>query len=204
MLDACIIATSLLFASWVTILGPLYRSHQGGAFKQVISLAYPMSDVIMVSLVIILIARGGHHEQVHLALVMAGVVAFAIADSSFTYLTEVNSYTGGSYLDTGWLAGYMLIGLGALWAVSSPSDDDETLRESTISLVAPYLPVLLVLAVTGIQLLRGKHMETVSWFMAFALAIMALAREILALMDKAVQARQISSGPDIENHLIGR
>jgi len=50
LLDGCIIAMSLLFASWATILGPLYRSHQGGVLKQVISLAYPMSDVVMVSL----------------------------------------------------------------------------------------------------------------------------------------------------------
>ena len=49
VLDGLIIATSLLFASWSTVLGPLYRSHQGGAFKQVVSLAYPVSDVVMVS-----------------------------------------------------------------------------------------------------------------------------------------------------------
>ena len=112
-LDGCIIATSLLFASWATILAPLYRSHQGGALKQVISLAYPTSDVIMVSLVIILIARAGRTGRIRLGLVMAGVVAFAVSDSAFSYLTEVNSYNGGSFLDTGWVAGYLLIALGA-------------------------------------------------------------------------------------------
>ena len=108
VLDGCIIATSLLFASWATVLGPLYRTHHGGVMKQAISLAYPMSDVIMVSLVIILIARGGRPVQRNLVMVMAGVVAFAVADSAFTYLTDLNSYTGGSSLDTGWVAGYLL------------------------------------------------------------------------------------------------
>ena len=216
VLDGCIIATALLFASWATILGPLYRSHQGGLLKQVISLAYPMSDVIMVSLVIILIARGGRPVRVPLALVMAGVVALAVADSSFTYLTEVNNYTGGSFLDTGWVAGYLLIGLGALWAMTSPSHEAEHVEASTISLVAPYVPVLVVLAVTGIQLLRGRHMETVSWIMAFALVLLVLGREMLRLLDQAVTARNDphdmesvddltrSRDPNVETALLGR
>lgn len=216
VLDGCIIATALLFASWATILGPLYRSHQGGLLKQVISLAYPMSDVIMLSLVIILIARGGRPVRVPLALVMAGVVALAVADSSFTYLTEVNNYTGGSFLDTGWVAGYLLIGLGALWAMTSPWHETEYVEASTISLVAPYVPVLVVLAVTGIQLLRGRQMEPVSWIMAFALILLVLGREILRILDHAVTAQidphdmesvddpARSRDPNVETALPGR
>jgi hypothetical protein len=82
-----------------------------------------------------------------------------------------------------------LIGLGALWAMTSPSHETEHVEASTISLVAPYVPVLVVLAVTGIQLLRGRHMETVSWMMAFALVLLVLGREILRLLDQAVTAR---------------
>jgi hypothetical protein len=185
VLDGCIIATSLLFASWATILGPLYRSHQGGVLKQVISLAYPMSDVIMVSLVIILIARAGRTGRIRLELVMAGVVAFAISDSAFSYLTEVNSYNGGNFLDTGWVAGYLLIALGALWTMTSPAPKPSGAEESTISLVAPYVPVLVVLAVTATELLRGRHLETVSWLMAIALAVLVLGREVLRLVSQA-------------------
>ncbi|MGD0882279.1 MAG: hypothetical protein ABSB09_11995 [Acidimicrobiales bacterium] len=179
VLDGCIIATSLLFASWATILGPLFRDHRGSVLKQVISVAYPMSDVVMVSLVVILIARGGSRLRVDLALVMSGVVAFAVADSSFTYLTAVNSYSGGNYLDTGWVAGYLLIALGAWWAMTSRRIAPERTEAATVSLVAPYIPVLIVLAVTSVQLLRGKQMEPVSWFMALALVLMVLGREAL-------------------------
>ena len=138
LLDGCIIATALLYASWATILGPLYRAHHGGLLKQSISLTYPMSDVVMVSLVIILIARAGRRNWASLGLVMAGVMAFAVADSSFSYLTEVNNYGSGNFLDTGWVAGYLLIGLGGLWAVTAPSGVAESAEASTVSLVAPY------------------------------------------------------------------
>ncbi len=184
VLDGCIIATSLLFASWATILGPLYRSHQGGVLKQVISLAYPVSDVVMVSLVIILIARAGRTGRIRLGLVMAGVIAFAVSDSAFSYLTEVNSYNGGNFLDTGWVAGYLLIALGALWAMTAPAPEISDAEESTISLVAPYAPVLVVLAVTAVDLLRGRHLETVSWLMVFALVVLVLGRELLRLLER--------------------
>jgi hypothetical protein len=196
LMDGCIIATSLLFASWATILGPLYRAHQGGLLKQTISLAYPMSDVVMVTLVVILIARGGRPVRVQLALVMAGVLAFAVADSSFTYLTEVNSYTGGSFLDTGWVVGYLLIGLGALWALTCPSPHRQATEQSAVSLVAPYVPVLVVLAVTGVQLLRGRQMEPVSWIMALALALLVLGREALRMLERLRQDRNVSMGSD--------
>jgi hypothetical protein len=186
ILDGCIIATSLLFASWATILGPLYRLHEGGVLKQVISLAYPTSDVVMVSLVIILIARVGRSGRTRLGLVMGGVAAFALADSAFAYLTEVNSYNGGSYLDTGWVAGYLLIALGALWATTSVGAEATAVSEyedSTISIVAPYVPVLVVLAVTAFELVRGHHLETVSWLMVCALAVLVLGREALHYLE---------------------
>ena len=191
LLDGCIIATTMLFASWATVLGPLFRSHQGSILKQSISLAYPVSDVVMVSLVVILIARAGRRGWTSLGLVMTGLVAFAVADSSFSYLTEVNRYGNGNFLDTGWVAGYLLISLGALWALTSPSRQAEQIEASTASVVAPYLPVLVVLAVTSIQLLRGRHINSVAWAMALGLVVLVLGREVLRLWD---QARELGRG----------
>jgi len=185
LLDGCIIATTMLFASWATVLGPLFRSHQGSVLKQTISLAYPVSDVVMMSLVVILISRAGRRGWISLGLVMTGLVAFAVADSSFTYLTEVNSYGSGNFLDTGWVAGYLLISLGAWWALTSPLRQAEQTEASTVSLVAPYLPVLVVLAVTSVQLLRGRHINPVAWAMALSLVVLVLSREVLRLWDQA-------------------
>jgi hypothetical protein len=216
LFDGLIIAGSLLFASWATVLGPLYRSHEGGAFKQALSLAYPVSDVILLSLVIILIARAGQYHRLSLGLVMAGIVAFAIADSSFSYLTEVNNYGNGTVLDSGWVVGYLLIGLGALWSTLSPSDEVRPTRESTVSLVAPYFPVLVVLAVTSVVLMTHHRIETVSWIMALALVVLTLGREVLRLVESLLQRTQTtedaavrggaspSSDDDHEPALVGR
>ncbi len=217
LLDGIIIAVSILFASWVTVLGPLYRAHQGGAFKQALSLAYPMSDVIMVSLVVILIARTGQRRRAGLSLVMIGVVAFAASDSSFSYLTEVNNYGIGNWLDTGWVAGYLLIGLGASWTRWAPAAPETAdIEESVTSLIAPYAPALVVLVVVAVSQLLGHRIEPVAWLMVLALTLLILGREVLRLLNRAAIERLfpqesesgegtgLSRGPDSEDVLVGR
>jgi hypothetical protein len=126
---------------------------------------------------------------------MAGLVAFAVADSAFTYMTEINNYTTGSFLDTGWVAGYLLIGLGALWAVSAPAALVHEARVTTLSLVAPYVPVLVVLVVTAVEQLLGRHVGTVGWFMVVALAILVLGRHLLKLFDATTRKRHGTDPP---------
>jgi hypothetical protein len=196
ILDGSIIAGSLLFASWVTVLQPLYNTHSGGALAQTLSLAYPASDVVMVSLVIILFARAGQKGRASLGLVMAGLVAFAIADSAFSYMTEVHSYGTGTFLDTGWVAGYLLVGLGALRAVYLPSTVTAEARVTTLTLVAPYVPVLAVLVVTAVELLLGHRMGTAGWIMVFALAVLVLGRQLLSLWDQAARRRHLEAAAD--------
>jgi hypothetical protein len=161
-----------------------------------LSLAYPASDVVMVSLVIILFTRAGNQNRGSLVLVMAGMVAFAVADTAFSYLTQVHNYGNGTFLDTGWVAGYLLIGLGALRAVYAPSTERAELRVTTLSLVAPYVPVLAVLSVTSVELLLGHRLGGVAWIMVFALALLVLARQLLILRDRVTLDRQL--GDDVE------
>jgi len=201
ILDGIIIAGSILFASWVTVLGPLYSQHHGGILKQTLSLAYPVSDVVMVSLVIILFSRASHQGRGSLLLVMAGLAAFAVADSAFSYLTEVNSYGNGSFLDTGWVAGYLLIGLGALRAVYAPSTEGAEAGLTPLSLVAPYVPVLGVLVVVAAEILIGHRLGEVSWIMVFALALLVLGRHLLIWRDQV--AFQRHHGNDAQSTELG-
>jgi hypothetical protein len=125
---------------------------------------------------------------------MAGIVAFAIADSAFAYMTELNNYSNGTVLDTGWVAGYLLIGLGALRAVYAPSTEAAEPRATTLSLLAPYVPVLAVLAVTAVELLLGRRLGIVDWIMVFVLALLVLGRHVLSLWERAALVRLGNDG----------
>ena len=80
----------------------------------------------------------------------------------------------------------------------SKSTTTDQSNSSTISLVAPYAPVLVILAVTAVELLRGKHIERVSWLMALALVLLVLGREGLRLWDQAV-SRRLRAAHDIRS-----
>ena len=189
VLDGCIIAMSLLFASWVTVLGPLLRTHRISGFQKALSLTYPMCDVVMLFLVVILLARSQRGGRMRVGLVMAGMASFAVSDSAFSYLTSVNNYGSGTFLDAGWVAGYLLIALAGLRAATRTSPVAVYDDQSTISLVAPYVPVLIVLAATAIQLLRGGHVGSVAWMMALTLALLVLVREGLGLLSRTRGSR---------------
>lgn len=194
LLDGCIVATSVLMASWVVLLQPIYRAHRGTVLAQTIALSYPVSDVLMLSLVLILLSGSGRRRRVRVGLVLAGVVALTVSDSSFAYLTEVRNYST-SLFDTGWVAAFLLIGLGALRELTHPTPRPAAIpKGSTVPVMASYGPVLAVLAATSVQLLRGVHLGRVSWIMAYALGLLVLAREV-ARLRAARRATSLGAAP---------
>jgi hypothetical protein len=110
------------------------------------------------------------------------------------YLTQLNSYGSGAFLDTGWVAGYLLIGLGALRAAYAPSSAAAEPRVTTLSLLTPYVPVLAVLAVTSVELLLGHRLGSVDWIMVFALAVLVIARQLLGSWDRSAHERTGENG----------
>lgn len=196
-LDATLIGGSVLFISWSLVLGPVFRQHQGGIFEQTVSLAYPVSDVLIASLVLILATRPGVGNRKSLVLVMVGMLAFAVADSSFAYLTQTHHYGIGSVLDTGWVAGYLLMALGALWAVCHPAGT--VTREPTPTLwtvLGPYGPLVCVGGVFLWQATTGRALTTTSLGEAFALAVLMGFRQLVVLFDNLALTRELETRVD--------
>src|SRR5581483_711592 len=121
-----LIGGSLFLVSWVTVLGPVYRQHVPSVVAHSVSLSYPISDIVLATVVVIVSERSVRSAQASLALVLAGMMSFAVADSSFAYFTATNSYGIGNALDTGWVLGYLAIALGALRSLWRPGLADST------------------------------------------------------------------------------
>jgi hypothetical protein len=56
IVDGLLIAASLLIISWATVLGPVYRASSGHLLSDLIGLAYPIGDVVIGMIVMILAA----------------------------------------------------------------------------------------------------------------------------------------------------
>ncbi|WP_141242905.1 GGDEF domain-containing protein [Geodermatophilus obscurus] len=144
VLDSVMTCGAVSLLSWETVLGAVVAVDNGyDDIARTLLLAYPVADVVMVVLAVLLLAhtRG---DRTALNLVGLGVLAQAIADSTFAYLTATSNYDGGS-VDVGWVVAFLLIALAGTCPVDSPRPADRRPGAGPPSVpvsVVPYIPVV--------------------------------------------------------------
>jgi diguanylate cyclase (GGDEF)-like protein/PAS domain S-box-containing protein len=197
ILDGLMIAASLLLASWVLVLRPLFRSGGDDLLSQVISLAYPIGDVVVGTIVLFVLARarmGRGTRETPLPLLGGGLVAIAVADSGFVYLTASGSYSSGALIDAGWFLGYLLVLLAARKPEADPvRQEEEAAGVDRMGMYLPYLAVLGSLAVSTVaQVQQGILDYFASWTRSFII-IALVGRQVLSLLENSSLARHLES-----------
>lgn len=192
LLDGLVLATSLLFLSWTLVLGPLWRSSDLSTSGGVIGLAYPFSDVVIVFFIVLAVRGMTGRDRLPLWCLLGGLLAMALSDTGYAYLTQVQSYGTGQLIDTGWFAAYLGIALGAYSSrggqVLAAQVDHS--QPTLASLVVPFFPVLLALGVFGVQTRLGHQPDRAAWAMALALVVLVLFRQALLLLGVARSKRE--------------
>jgi hypothetical protein len=201
LLDGLAIAVALLFLSWTSVLGPLWRSSDLTTLGGVVTLAYPFGDVVIAFFVVLALYRMTTTDRLGLWCLLAGLIGLALADSTCAYLVQVKGYMTGNLLDTGWFVGFLGIALGAL--VSEVRDlsvrADASLPAPALpALVAPLLPMLVALGVAGTSIDLGHRPDRVALTMAFALVLLALARQALLVRDFVAAGRNGRQGNAVD------
>ena|GEM_PF-857742 len=194
VLDGLVIAGSLLIVSWATVLGTVYRLGTGSTISQLISLAYPAGDIVIGTMLLVLASRAPRSNRLPLLLLGGGLMANLVADSGFAYLTTTNSYGPGNPVDTGWIAGYLLIAIAALRVASMPAVT--AAGESNSGRVwglLPYVPVAAAVVTAGIEeLMPGDLDRVIFWGMMFVV-VLVIVRQFLMLVDNQALNRQLES-----------
>jgi hypothetical protein len=185
LFDGLIVAAALLSLSWTLVLGPLWHSTNLSTLGGVVALAYPFGDVVIVFFIVLALRRKTREGRLSLWCLLAGLLAMAVTDSSYAYLTGVTSYTSPGLIDTGWVAAYLGIALAAFTAEVSTSVElrAESPRPLLVSLISPLVPVLLALGVIAVEIRLGHHLDQAAWLMALGLVVLVLARQILILIE---------------------
>jgi diguanylate cyclase (GGDEF)-like protein/PAS domain S-box-containing protein len=109
LLDASVIAGSVLFVSWATVLGPLYQS-DGAGFTRLVGLAYPAVDIALSSVVLVLGMRVPPEQRRPWLVLGGGLVLLTVTDSAYVSMTQ-QGQTGltGTPLVLGWVGAMALI-----------------------------------------------------------------------------------------------
>jgi hypothetical protein len=202
-LDTLISIAAVALISWHLILADLISESSVNVLAKSVSLAYPFADVGIVFAALALIGRSGCiSSSLAMACLGGGFVAMACSDSLYTYLTSVNNYATGSYIDFGWIVAYSLIAIAALIVLTSRvafergTDDQEEAPVIWPSLVA-YAP-LLPLAMVHVAAFASDEGHRTLLIEGGTLAVFALvlARQILTIYENVHLNRRLAQRAD--------
>jgi diguanylate cyclase (GGDEF)-like protein len=183
-LDGVIVAGSLSIVSWTTALGTVYHSGSGSVFSQAVGLAYPISDVIVATVGISVLARGRNRQRVAVALVVVGLLCFTVTDSSLAYLGHVASFRYDTLVDAGRVAGLLLIALAPMWPSERAASDREEVESPSLWQVAlPYFFLALAITAAAIKDTQTHHLGMFVVIAGSCVIAAVLARQVLTMVE---------------------
>lgn len=185
LLDGLLVASSFVFLSWSLVLGPLWHRTDLSKLGGIVAVAYPVGDLVMATLAVVVIRAADGAERFDLWCVLAGIVAMALADSTYTYLVEVGRYQVGNPVDVGWVLAYLLLAAGGYCASRNHRTDVLWRPASSAATSVAFVPILCALIVAGLEALFDHKLTWTDWIMAVVVVLVTLARQALNLFDES-------------------
>ena len=196
IVDGLIIAASLVLASWVLVLGPAYRSGTGGLWEQAISLAYPAGDVVVLIVVLAVLMYSGRGSR-PLVLIGLGLIAMAVADSTYAYLTTVGTYSTGNIVDAGWVAAYLFIAAAAFErpraAPARHEANDAAAPLSVGQIVLPYALAVPACLIGAKELIFDQRHDPIVVFAAVTVLVLVVLRQLATLLENRQLNRDLET-----------
>ncbi|WP_243436308.1 bifunctional diguanylate cyclase/phosphodiesterase [Streptomyces sp. FH025] len=200
LLDGWLIAGSLFTLSWSLALGRIAAGEAGSPLRLALNLAYPVLDILLVSLVVGLRfgGRDGNRAAVHTAMLALAVTV--LCDALFTSAELRSSYHSGELLDAGWFSGSLLLA----WAPWSPRWR-RPLREhpsagglprrrvaTTFSALTPYAAAAVCIAGILYNALGGRQLDRVVAAAACTVGLALILRQGVMLLDNLSLAQELA------------
>lgn len=213
-LDSWLIGGSLLTLSWSLALAHAARTAQSGAPGSVpraaLSLAYPLLDIALVSMVLVLHFRRSETNRSAVNTAIAALALTVLSDALFTSPLLSAEYQSGQILDAGWFAGSLLLayapwgarrihpGLGPEPAAHLRGERPHS-RPITGSLPAltPYLAAAVCTLGILYNVVDGRKVDRVVVFTGCTVVLALVIRQGIMLLDNIALTQELAQK---ENH----
>ena len=173
LFDASIVGLGLSVLGATFALKPVLPHFNGNMVEAFFALAFPMSDLILISLTFTTILSTGYSPR-SLAL-MLGISIFTITDFFFLWQHINGTYAFGSLIDDGWLLGIVLIAE----SFSHHGGDNKNLNSVNPLLIA--LTVFMSATLLALIAIRPGYFPTFSLIPAIMTLALAFIRMTIAL-----------------------
>ncbi|CAL9591344.1 hypothetical protein SUDANB15_05211 [Streptomyces sp. enrichment culture] len=124
-LDAWLIGGSLLTLAWSLALAQAARAEGPDVAHTALSLAYPLLDIALVSMVLALHFRRSAVNRSAVNTAIGALALTVMCDALFTSPLVHSSYRSGQLLDAGWFAGSLLLAYAPWTAPRDGRPEDE-------------------------------------------------------------------------------
>jgi hypothetical protein len=144
--EGLFMACGFVFCSWSLVIGSVSEQNGTLTFRGVVNLAYPLLDAVALAVVFFVALQRRLNPPAGLGLLACGIALLSVADSAWWYVNEVNANAPSvSPIQTGWVAGFVLIAFAALRCARALSTHTEQGRErrSTPTSVIPAEVILI-------------------------------------------------------------
>ena len=204
--DGVIVALALTSTAWAFGLKSVWLSDSP---TKTLDLAYPVSDILIGTILILAIRRASQQQAGRMAFLLAGVASYSIADSAFAYLTAQGTFGAvGNVIDTGWFAGFLMIGLAAIYPASPPKQATQQAPLDLWQLALPWMTLLLASAGDVYSSVTGHDIDLFMSSCTAALAVlltvnMVLERREFLEMLTDIEAARTTLNREFKTTLVG-
>jgi signal transduction histidine kinase len=175
--DGLIVALALTSTAWGFGLRTVWDSSSP---TKLLDLAYPVADILIGTVLILAIRRATHQQKGRMALLLAGVASYSIADSAFAYLSAQGSYGAvGNVIDTGWFAGYLMIALAAIYPAAPARLATKQAPLDLWQLALPWMTLLTAAAGDVYSAVSGHELDLFMSSLTATLAILLTVNMII-------------------------
>src|ERR1700744_1850590 len=185
VLDGAIVATALFVVSWVVVLRQAYAATGVKNSAAIVSLAYPVSEVVTVTVAVLVLARAHARWRATVALLTVGLTVIAASGAAYEYLFARGNYAFDNPVGLGWSAGVVIVGIAALTCRPEPPyapPEPSASLTAPVSLWLPYLPLAIA---GGLELVdfRTSLKSDPAFAVVPWLVIAVLARQFLVVAE---------------------
>ncbi len=184
--DALVVGVSLLALTYRFVLREAYESVGASGLGHALGLAYPLIDVVVVTLLVIVAARTRRGRGNHsFAFVAACLAAGALGHMVYGVLAQNGSWVPGNPVDAAWGVGFLMLALGAHVQAGGPAVEQPDRAAPFYSALLLYLPVLALFGVVIVDQAAGRYADVPGRLMGAMVFAGLLSRQLLALLENS-------------------
>jgi diguanylate cyclase (GGDEF)-like protein len=132
LIDGLILTVGLALPSWVALIAPYLHAGDVGLLGKLVSVAYPIGDVILLAAVVRLALDAGRREPAF-RLLTASIGVLLATDFVYGVMILNESFDHQLWLDAGWIASYLLWGAAGLHPSMARMAEPDPVRKAMVT-----------------------------------------------------------------------